>query len=77
MIEYISKIITNTVDENGKFRTNRTTFGLAAERCGHNALAHLHIMEENTEDVNLDYIFKDNAWYTEIGTVIFLGLGFL
>ena len=73
----ISKIITNTVDENDNYITNRTTYGLAAEWCGHNTLAHLNIMYENTAHVNLDNEFKRNKWYTEIGTSILLALGFL
>ena len=73
----ISKIITNMVDENGNKKTNRTTYGLAAEWYGHNVLAKYVIKSANTEHVNLDYKFKDNAWYTKLGTIILLSLGFL
>ena len=72
----ISKIIQNTVDSEGAKITSRTTYSLAAEWFGHNAFNFVKD-SDRTRNVNLDYQFKDNDWYTEVGTVLFMILGFL
>lgn len=74
---YISKIIQNTVNEDGHKYTNRGTYSLAAEWAGHNFLSRLNIRPESTDDVNLDYDFNNNALTTKIGTIALMILGYL
>lgn len=73
----ISKIIQNTVDENGNYLTYRSTYSLSAEWHGHNILSSLGIANSSTDHVDLDYEFKDNEFYTELGTLILMFLGML
>ena len=73
----ISKIIQNTVDENGNYLTYRSTYSLSAEWYGHNILSSLGIANSSTDHVDLDYEFKDNEFYTELGTLILMFLGML
>lgn len=73
----ISKIYQNTVDENGKKLTHRSTYSLSAEWAGHNILASFGIKETQTKHVDLDANFEDNAWYTILGTWICELLGVL
>ena len=74
----ISKILTNTVDEDGNNITSRTTYGMASEWLGHNLLYNTYIYRtDRTKNVNLDYQFKDNEKYTRIGTGFLLGIGML
>ena len=72
----VSKIIQNTVDDDGNNITDRTTYGLSAEWFGHNVINFFN-GTERTRNVNLDYRFKDNEWYTEAGTILFMILGCL
>ncbi|MBO5335414.1 MAG: hypothetical protein J6A87_05490 [Clostridia bacterium] len=71
----ISKIYQNTVDSEGNKLTDRTTYGLAAEWSGHNFMAFFGA--KRAIDLNLDSRFRDNAWYTEWGTVALMIIGAL
>ncbi len=74
----VSTIFTKTVDENGNKLTNRSVENLSAEWVGHNILVNSGIYSKpQTQDVNLDCKFLDNAFYTVIGTIILQGLGIL
>ena len=70
----VAKIMQNTVDETGKNITNRTVYDLSAEWLGHNAVNYIYD-NASTRNVDLNSKFKDNAWYTEVGTVILMLLG--
>lgn len=72
----ISKIIKNTVNEEGNKLTKRTTYGLASEWLGHNLFNRIHD-DVTTQNVNLDYEFKENAWYTKAGTIALMIFGCL
>lgn len=74
---YISKIIQNTVKEDGSKRTNRSTYSLAAEWFGHNFLSDLNIMSASTDDVNLDYNLYNNEPPVRDGIILLMMLGCL
>ena len=74
---YISTIIANTVDEKGNKLTDRSVYSLSAEWRGHNILSFFNIRSSSTDDVNLDYDFSENETLTEVGTVLFMILGWL
>ena len=74
----VSKIIKNTVDEDGVSITNRTTYGFSAEWLGHNIAYNWDIIRnERTKDVDLDYDFSTNDNLTKIGTIGLIILGVL
>ena len=72
----VSKIIQNTVDEEGSKLTNRTTYGLAAEWLGHNITYNPKTnTPSNAKDVDLDYNFYNNETKTIIGTIALMIIG--
>ena len=74
----VATILTKTVDENGNKFTERSVENLSAEWAGHNFLANSGIYNNpRTQNLNLDFDFNDNAWYTKIGTKILELLGIL
>ena len=73
----ISSILKNTVNDNGEKYTKRGVYGLSAEWAGHNALSAFHIMSKGTDNVDLDYNFWNNAWYTKAGTTFLIAIGWL
>ena len=74
---YISTIISRTVRENGELYTNRSVYSLSAEWVGHNIMNIFNGGTDQTKNVNLDYIFSNNAKLTKVGTVILMLLGWL
>ncbi|MFA7435686.1 MAG: RHS repeat-associated core domain-containing protein, partial [Bacilli bacterium] len=73
----ISKIIKNTVNNEGNKLTYRSTYSLSSEWAGHNILALFKIKSERTDNVNLDYDFSTNDRLTKVGTVALEILGWL
>ena len=73
----ISKIIKNTIDEDGNKITNRTIYGLAAEWVGHNFISLFSDVNVQTDNVNLDKNFWDNQHLTIGGTIGLMFFGFL